>query len=145
MEFQINTSTKDQIDAHLKACDTLFVPNLSSYVDIECYAEKLFEKAVKIEYFEENELLALLAFYVNLENNLCFITNVSVDESLKGKKIGDSLLLQLNKFCVENNITKIQLEVRKENNKAIYFYKKHSFALLKENRDNFELQKIIVP
>lgn len=144
MEFQINISTKDQIFTHLKACDTLFVPNLSSYVDIESYSEKLFEKAVRIEYFKGNELLALLAFYVNFNNNFCFITNVSVDDKLKGKKIGNALLLHLDQYCIENNIKKIQLEVRKENNKAINFYKKHSFALLKENIDNFELQKIIV-
>lgn len=143
MIFHLNTSITEQIVTHLKKCDTLFVPNLSSYVDIESYAEKLFDKAVRIECFEEDELLALLAFYVNLDNNFCFITNVSVDEKLKGKKIGDSLLFELDKYCLENSIKQIQLEVRKENSKAINFYKKHNFALLKENIDNFELQKII--
>lgn len=145
MEFHLNTSTSKQILAHLKACDILFVPNLSSYVELESYAEKLFNKAERIEYFQKNELLALLAFYVNSENSFCFITNVSVDESLKGKKIGDALILQLVEFCSRNKIKNIQLEVRKENNKAINFYKKHNFALLKENIDNFELQKIILP
>ena len=145
MEFQLNTSTSEQILSHLKVCDDLFVPNLSSYADIESYAEKLFNKAERIEYFQDNQLLALLAFYVNYENSFCFITNVSVDESLKGKKIGDALILQVVEFCLKNKIKSIQLEVRKENNKAINFYKKHNFALLKENRDNFELQKIILP
>ena len=143
MEFHLNTSSAEQISAHLKACDTLFVPNLSSYVTIETYAEKIFDKAVRIEYFEENELLGLLAFYVNLDANFCFITNVSVDKKLKGKKIGDLLLFQLDNYCLNNNINRIQLEVRKENIKAINFYKKHSFVLLKENIDNFKLQKII--
>lgn len=143
MEFLLNTSSAEQIFIHLKACDSLFVPKLSSYVTIETYAEKLFDKAERIEFFEENELLALLAFYVNLNANSCFITNVSVDEKLKGKKIGDALLFQLDKYCLKNNIKQIQLEVRKENIKAINFYKKHNFALLKENIDNFELQKII--
>jgi len=144
LEFQLNTSTTAQIITNLKKCDTLFVPNLSSYVDIESYAGKLFNKAQRIEYFKENELLALLAFYVNLEHNFCFITNVSVDEKLKGEKIGDSILLKLVEFCMKKNISKILLEVRKENCKAINFYKKHNFTLLKENKDNFELQKIIV-
>lgn len=143
MEFHLNTSSAKQVLVHLKTCDSSFVPYLSSYVDIESYAEKLFEKAEKIEYFEENELLALLAFYVNFSTNFCFITNVSVDDKLKGKKIGDSLIFQLNKYCLENNIKQIQLEVRKENIKAINFYKKHNFTILKENIDNFELQKII--
>jgi ribosomal protein S18 acetylase RimI-like enzyme len=143
VEFLLNTSSVKQIFTHLNACDTLFVPKLSSYVTIETYAEKLFDKAERIECFEENELLALLAFYVNLDTNFCFITNVSVDEKWKGKKIGDALLFQLDKYCQENNIKHIQLEVRKENSKAINFYKKHNFELLKENRDNFELQKTI--
>lgn len=129
----------------MKKCDGLFVPNLSSYVDVEIYAEKLFDKAQRIECFETNELLALLAFYVNLENSFCFITNISVDEKLKGKKVGDALILKLVEFCLKNNINQIQLEVRKENSKAISFYKKHNFTLLKENIDNFEFQKIIVP
>lgn len=145
MEFQLNTSTTEQIVTHLKRCDDLFVPNLSSYVDMESYAGKLFNKAQRIEYFEENELLALLAFYVNLEHNFCFITNVSVDEKLKGKKIGDSIVLKLVEFCMKKNINKILLEVRKENSKAINFYNKHNFILLNENKDNLELQKIIVP
>ncbi len=145
MEFQLNTSTTKQIVTHLKRCDDLFVPNLSSYVDMESYAGKLFNKAQRIEYFKENELLALLAFYVNFENNFCFITNVSVDRKLKGKKIGDTLLTRLVEFCLENGINKIQLEVRKENCKAINFYKKHNFTLLKENKKKIELQKIIVP
>lgn len=145
MEFHLNTSNQAQILSHLKSCDALFVPNLSSYVDIESYSEKLFQKAKRIEFFEGDELLALLAFYVNVENSFCFITNVSVDNKLKGKKIGDALIVKLTEFCLKNNIDKIQLEVRKENNKAINFYKKHNFALLKENIDNFELQKIIVP
>lgn len=143
MEFYFNFSSIEQIFAHLKACDTFFVPKLSSYVSIEAYSEKLFDKAVRIECFEENELLGLLAFYVNLDSNSCFITNVSVDKKLKGKKIGDSLIFELDNYCLENNINHIQLEVRKENVKAIYFYKKHNFVLLKESIDNFELQKKI--
>ena len=143
MDFHLNTSSAEQISAHLNACDTLFVPKLSSYVTIETYSKKLFDKAVRIECFDRNELLGLLAFYVNLEASFCFITNVSVDKKLKGKKIGDLLLLRLVNYCLENNIKQIQLEVRKENIKAINFYKKHSFVLLKENIDNFKLQKII--
>lgn len=145
MNFYLNTSSSKQISTHLKACDYLFVPNLSSYVDIESYAEKLFSKAQRIEYFEDNELLALLAFYVNFEDSYCFITNISVDEKIKEKKVGDAIILKLVDFSLKNNINQIQLEVRKENSKAINFYKKHNFTLLKENIDNFELQKIIVP
>jgi ribosomal protein S18 acetylase RimI-like enzyme len=143
VDFHLNTSSIEQISTHLKACDALFVPKLSSYVTIESYAEKLFDKAERIECFEGNELLALLAFYVNLAANFCFITNVSVVEKWRGKKIGDYLLFELDKYCLENNIRQIQLEVRKENSKAISFYKKHNFAFLKENVDNFELQKTI--
>lgn len=143
MKFHLNTSNQIQILSHIKVCDTLFVPNLSSYVELESYAEKIFYKAQRIECFEEKDLLALLAFYVNVENSFCFITNISVDDKLKGKKIGDALILQLTEFCLKNNINKIQLEVRKENRKAINFYKKHNFELLKENNDNFELQKKI--
>lgn len=144
MIVYFNTSTIDQIVTHLKKCDNLFVPNLSSYIDIDRYAEKLFEKAQRIECFENKELLALLAFYKNLENSFCFITNLSVDEKIKGKRIGQNLLNKLNTYCVDNNILKIQLVVYKENNKAINFYIKNNFALLKENLDNFELEKIII-
>ena len=144
MIFHFNSSTIFQLATHLKKCDYLFVPNLSSYIDIESYAEKLFYKAHRVEYFENQELLAVLAFYKNIEASLCFITNISVDEKMKGKQMGQNLLNKLITYCLENNINQIQLEVRKENNKAFNFYIKNNFVLIKENIYNFELQKIIL-
>lgn len=56
------------------------------------------------------------------------ITNIAVDEEYKGKSIGNSLLMGLIKQCVNNNIYKMTLEVRKSNLVAINLYKKYGFT-----------------
>lgn len=55
------------------------------------------------------------------------ITNIAVDEGYKGRHIGNYLLIALIKYCANNGIYRMTLEVRKSNMVAINLYKKHGF------------------
>lgn len=58
------------------------------------------------------------------------ILMLSISESQRRQNIGSELLKQFLKEASLQNIKKIELEVRTDNNKAIKFYQKHSFEII---------------
>ena len=81
IKFTANKASLSTILRHLVKVDDLFVPTLSSYVNIDLYSKKIFEKADRIEIWKNQELVGLLAFYTNLTS--IFVTNVSLDKIYK--------------------------------------------------------------
>ena len=93
VSFTFGSSNELQIVEHLRACDSAFVRNLSKRVDIDEYANKLFEKSERIEAWHETVLIGLIAFYCNQPNKLiAFITSVSVSPDWARKGIASNLL-----------------------------------------------------
>lgn len=138
-----NKSVYNDIKNHLERCDTLFKPLLSSYINLEVYAKKLFEKATRYEVFYENKLIGLIAVYVS--KDIGFISNFSVENEFVGK----GLARQLMDFCIgdfhKQNISTISLEVFKQNLRAIKFYSKFDFNIEKEDPLRYTLVKTLNP
>ena len=65
---------------------------------------------------------------INVVFDECDITHIAVKEQFRGNKIADKLMQKLCEHCNDNNISKVFLEVRESNFKAINLYKKHSFV-----------------
>ena len=129
IQYRHNTCTTQEILMHLKKCDVQFVPELSLTVDLPAYAAKIYEKADRFEAWQNNELVGLIAAYFNdTTNAVGFITNVSVDNAYSGFGIASTLLAN----CIDHGKTLhfkwINLEVNKNNSKAINLYKKFRFA-----------------
>lgn len=74
----------------------------------------------------EGKIVAYAGMWIIIDEG--HITNLAVDERYKGKSIGNYLLVGLIKQCVNNNIYRMTLEVRKSNDVAINLYKKHGFT-----------------
>lgn len=55
------------------------------------------------------------------------LNQIAVHEALRRKGIGEILLLDMISRVIEQEVTKITLEVRTYNEKAISLYKKHGF------------------
>lgn len=53
VNYRLGTADKRNISNHLWHCDNLFNPPLSSRVDIEKYAEKISDRSVNFEAWEE--------------------------------------------------------------------------------------------
>lgn len=126
MEIKVNVSSINDIKGHLWSISSLFVPELSSYVDIDKYAEKLYDKAQRIEIWENGYLKGLLAYYLNTEDRFVFITNVSVSPEIMGAGVASKMIKRL----IEDNtgiIDVIRLEVNAGNERARRFYKKNGF------------------
>ena len=129
INFKINHSTLRDIKEHLNRCSIHYAPPLDTYVNIEKYAIKIHDKAIRFEAFNGPTLVGLIAMYVDLNKKIGFITNVSVDIEYKGHGVGNALINEAKTYALKNNIKVIQLEVYNENIKAINFYNKHGFKV----------------
>lgn len=134
IEIKNNISAVTDIETHLMVVSDSFVPSLSSYVDIKQYAVKLFEKAQRIEAWENNRLVGLLAYYQNFNNMSAFITNVSIEKGFMGGGLATEMI---NKMidAIRGTVGVIRLEVKKDNKRALCFYMKNGFveSEIKEN------------
>lgn len=131
MKKKINSSSELEIITHLKICDNSFTPPLSTYVNIKEYSKKINEKSTRFEIIHENNLIALLCAYENKDEKTVFVTNVSVIPYFQNRGISYELI----NFCIDfytvNKFEKIVLEVYNKNKKALNFYKKNKFDIIK--------------
>jgi ribosomal protein S18 acetylase RimI-like enzyme len=129
ISFKINNSTVKDIKQHLEECSIHFAPALDTYVNIEEYANKIYNKAIRFEAFNGPKLIGLVAMYIDLGKKEAFITNVSVDIDFKGAGVGKALIYEAKEHASKNGIKNINLEVYLENKKAIEFYHKNGFII----------------
>lgn len=122
-----NQARPEQILAHLWRCDAGFTPPLSARLDITAYANKITTHAQRLEYWDDNELVGLIAVYLDPPKHSAFITNVSVLPDHQGRGITSRLL----EFCLQQARQQgcrcIALEVATANHAAIHLYHKHGF------------------
>ena len=131
----MNKSTLAHIRNHLEKCKNNFTPKLQSYVNLTEYSQKIFLVATRFERFEDNELVGLIAAYDNNLDKVGFITNVSVEEEYYGKGMSQSLLNECIKYYTDKKFDSINLEVFRQNKKAISFYLKHNFKIINNNEE----------
>lgn len=129
--FSTNIANADQLEIHLLCCNNKFVPKLSTKVNIKQYAQKLREKAMSFECWDNNKLIGFIGIYFNQkELGVAFISNLSVYESYSGKGIASQLLTNCIDYATLSGFKQIQLEVNSNNLVALNFYKKHKFVHL---------------
>jgi len=86
--FREGTATREDIQAHLEACDADFSPRLSVKVDIGEYSRKISARAQTFEAWFGDTLVGLVAAYMNDSlTRSGFITNVTVAKAFMGRGI----------------------------------------------------------
>lgn len=143
MVFQQNTQSAQQIRTHLIKVNESFFPPLDTYINIEEYAQKLFDKAINFEAIEKGVLIGLVAGYHNREENIFFISNVSVDPDFQGKGIAKNLFGSLHTYCHKNNIYQLKLQVFKQNLPAINLYQNLGFEVETNEDERLTLIKFL--
>ena len=138
--YKINNSSNIEINDHLLECSDSFTPSLSTYVDINSYSTKIFNKSVRFEAFHEDKLVGLIAMYTNNDDKSAFITNVSVYPKFIGTGIGYTLLKNCKLYINRKQLKKLSLEVMKNNNLAIKFYEKNNFIITKTNKEDYTME-----
>ncbi|WP_310993558.1 WbqC family protein [Aequorivita marina] len=167
--YSFNKSNVQQIQEHLWRVDQDFKPALHTYVDIDAYAQKIADSAVRLEFFVEDKLIGLMASYYNPEKQFLFITNFSIESKYRGH--GMDLIIGLLHYLGNQNstvspeievvakdfskvlfddlkgakipISSVRTEVRNANQKLIAFYKKLGFFELKKELQSTYLIKQI--
>jgi 2-polyprenyl-3-methyl-5-hydroxy-6-metoxy-1,4-benzoquinol methylase len=140
IEYRVNTSSEIDIFNHLNKCSDSFVPELSTYVDIEKYSKKIYDNATRFEAYSDNELIGLIALYTNTDMT-SFITNVSVIPLFQGTEVASKIFDNCKYHAVVNEYSVIKLEVKIDNNRAIKFYKNRGFIITNTNNNHtMELQ-----
>ncbi len=92
--YAIDRSGPDAVLRHLQAHDAAFRPPLSSRVDLPDYARKLADHALRLEAWDGDLLVGLVAVYCNApDRDAAFVSNVSVFASYAGRGIGRRLML----------------------------------------------------
>lgn len=160
--YSFNKATEQQIKDHLWRVDVDYKPPLHTYVNIDQYAKKLATSAIRLENFNDEKLIGLMAGYYNLENQFIFISNFSIEKNYRGKgmelvtgllrflsgdlknvspeiqKIGSQIITVLAKDTKPNKsvVKTIHTEVRNDNQKLISFYKNLGFKEAKNQNES---------
>ena len=141
IQYTINTSTALQVFNHLKNCDDKFISGLSAKVDLKKYAEKIHNNAVTFEAWKDDELVGLVAAYINnIQTKTAFITNVSTIKNLGEKGIGSALIKMCIDYATANNYLAILLEVNTQNFAAIRLYEKYNFITTEEKSETLQMK-----
>lgn len=136
--YTIDKATAKEIEIHLNKCANLFHPYLNTYVDITDYAEKIRKNGVTVESWFNNELVGLIACYLNnYENNNGYISNLSVIKKYQGFGIASQLLKKTVEEALRLGFNTIELEVEAKNNNAINLYKRTGFVFNGRRQDKF--------
>jgi ribosomal protein S18 acetylase RimI-like enzyme len=143
MVFRQNTQTVQQITEHLLKANKSFRPPLDSYIDIEEYAQKLFDKAINFEALESEVLIGLIAGYHNTEEKMFYVSNVSVDPDFQDQGIARKLFENLYVYSQQNQIQTIKLQVFEQNKPAVQLYQNLGFDILLREKDCLTLIKTI--
>lgn len=141
VKFNINTLTLQELESLLNSSSNYFVPPLSTQVDIKQYSEKLYNHADIIYGIDNtNQVIAYLAYYINTKES--FITSVCVMPSAQGTSVS-KLLFQFYEQNIKDKVSTIRLEVHSDNLKAIAYYKKRGFNIVKSTKAVYEAYKSI--
>lgn len=137
--YQINKATEKDIKTHLEAVSQLFIPALSDRVDIKTYSRKIRINALTFEAWHNNQLIGLIACYLNIQQNEVFITNVSILKEYQNSGIALHLMENILNDIQIRRFPQIRLKVYDDNHKAISFYKKNGFVLSKKEDHQYNM------
>jgi ribosomal protein S18 acetylase RimI-like enzyme len=132
VEFCKNRATEEEMAAHLVLCDSRFVPPLSSRVTISEYAHKIYTRAMRFEAWTGGALVGLVGIYTdNHPERFAYITTVSVLATTPEPRIASQLLDKSAEYLKDSGFRQVELEVDRENQRAIRLYERHGFIALK--------------
>jgi ribosomal protein S18 acetylase RimI-like enzyme len=136
MEIQFSVTKADfrDIHTHLSLCKDTFVSPLGDRVDLDAYVSKIFCNADRLEAWDKSALIGLVAFYCgNAHGETAFVTSVSVLPEYQGSGIAVTLFDNCLSFVRKSGLLAIELEVMCHDVRAIRFYEKFGFNLIKHH------------
>jgi ribosomal protein S18 acetylase RimI-like enzyme len=133
-----------EIAAHLKHCDSQFIPPLSGRVDIDAYAAKIAGHAERFEAWEGEALVGMAAAYCNDQSRGAgFITSVSVAPKLRSLGIATRLLEDCIRHAARAGFSLVRLSVGRDNLAAIRLYERCGFSAEPESATASDISMVL--
>jgi ribosomal protein S18 acetylase RimI-like enzyme len=127
--FSRNQAEEKDVREHLLRCNYDFCPPLSSRVQIEEYARKLYTQSQRFEAWTASNLVGLVAVYCNdVVQRRAFVTNVSVVAEFQRRRVAASLMNRSIRYLRELGFDSVTLEVDSQNLRAIQLYERFGFS-----------------
>lgn len=129
--------TRNEIDYIIRSCS-------KSVSQADNYSNRLDKICLKgnVVFAYNQEYMGYCAFYANdAVSREAYITSISVQEKYQGMHVGKNLLEACFKIAEGKGMKTCVLEVQKDNESAIKFYRKNKFELLRERDGSFFLIK----
>lgn len=128
----------------LQRAENSFTPPLSRNIpySLEEYALRLSENAFFIVCIDNGVVVGFTAFYINIEGHFAYIPQIWVSDEYQRQGIGSSMVEKLIDN-VPSDISSIRLEVRKLNHKALSFYLKSDYKMIREEGGKCLMEKFI--
>lgn len=134
IKYSIQQTTLSEIFLHLQEVNTSFTPTLSAIVDLEVFAKKIYNNAVRFEAWENKRLIGLLSVYFNdTIRKEGFLNHIAVVEEYKKQGISKKLMSNCINYGQQNCFLQIKLEVSIENQLARKLYENFGFNVIEQN------------
>jgi ribosomal-protein-alanine N-acetyltransferase len=136
--YRHNAADEQSVLRHLIQCDASFEPPLSSRVSLDQYAMKLARFADRFEAWSEEQLVGLVAAYLNEQpTKPGFISSVSVLPSYRTKSIGAGLLTHCLRTARTKGFDVVELDVASSDERAQRTYRRLGFHDKNNTHDGF--------
>lgn len=119
------------LQQYIETIASTMIPPLKEQVELKAYIEKLAAFADVFYAKQEEKLCGCCAVYLN--QAVGYITSIGIYPECQGMGIGNMLLENVLKEAKKQNIDQIELEVFQGNGRAINFYKKCGFSIIKKH------------
>jgi ribosomal protein S18 acetylase RimI-like enzyme len=136
----IHRLTETEIYTYLLENDQIFIPCLTSRVNLLNYATKLNKFADHFCAFFKDRLIGFLGCYFNdPKNNIAFISTLSVNREFQRRGVAKKLLETTIIYGFENGFKQMKLSVHKSNISAITLYSEAGFLELSRSLNQLEM------
>ncbi|EAO0874242.1 GNAT family N-acetyltransferase [Salmonella enterica] len=140
----INNFSKEKFIDLVKENENQFIPPLSQRVELDNYLNKILTSAENYILFDDSlhTIASAVSCYAN-NGKYGFITMVLTDSRFRGKGYAVTLLKHVIADVFSRGYSEINLEVHKENNRAIKLYKGLGFGFNSCNITDYRIMTLV--
>lgn len=139
-DIVIHHLTISEIYNYLSENDLIFIPPLSTRIDVQNFAVKLNKYAVHFCAFEKERLVGFTGCYFNNPGReFGFISSSSVMKEFQGRGVAKALLAKTIEFGINNGFKQIKLQVNITNLSAVRLYSEAGFIEVSRKNDLSEM------
>lgn len=140
-----NEKCLEQLKNLLYKMEQFFVPSLSSKVNINDYSMKLINNADNFLLLNKQNEIGLLSMYTNnYLKNEAYISSIVLMPKHHGKSLSQYLIEFGCEYAFSVGMKTIKLEVSKANGRALAFYIKNKFTIIKEENNSLVLIRDLI-